>query len=114
MNSKIAVKFVRAHSLDTYHENFLAVYNAEIEKKFPNKTFPDFTAFCQERYKKKAFSGMTDQLQLARKIEKKAQWIMLERKKSSVFKRKGFVIGNDDSENPASKPDEENSEIDGI
>ena len=39
---------------------------------------------------------------------------MLERKKSSVFKRKGFVIGNDDSENPASKADEENSEIDGV
>ena len=39
---------------------------------------------------------------------------MLERKKSSVFKRKGFLKGNDDIENLSSKAEENNSEIDGI
>ena len=62
MNSKKAVKLYKSHSLETYHANFLAIYDAEIEKKFPNKTFPDFTAFCQERYKKKAFFSMADQV----------------------------------------------------
>ena len=39
---------------------------------------------------------------------------MLERKKSSVFKRKGFVIGNDEIEIQSSEAEEKNSEIDGI